>query len=136
MKKEYLFGITGILIGAIVAGLLTYTVFAKEIDSSKEYSMMSKNGMHMMPDGSKMDNMQDGMTMDGMTEALKGKTGDEFDKEFITQMIDHHEGAVEMAELAKKNAQHQEIKSMAEDIIEAQTAEIKQMKSWGDSWGY
>lgn len=134
MKKEYLFGIAGILLGAIIAGVGVYAVFAKESVSLAK--TMSANESHMMPDGSRMMNMQDGMTMDGMTDALKGKSGDEFDKEFITQMIDHHEGAVDMANLALKNAKHQEIKDLSTAIIEAQTSEIHQMKEWKGSWGY
>lgn len=133
MKKEYLFGLVGILLGAIIAGVSVYTVFAKE---SAPVAMMSVNGSHIMPDGSSMMNMQSGMTMDGMTEALKRKSGDEFDKEFITQMIDHHQGAVDMAELALKNAKHQEIKDLSSSIIESQASEIHQMKEWEDSWGY
>jgi len=74
------------------------------------------------------------MTMGDMVNSLKGKTGDDFDKTFISEMIVHHEGAVEMAEAALKNAKHEEIKKMAEDIISAQTREIDQMKEWQRSW--
>ena len=49
-------------------------------------------------------------------------------------MIVHHEGAVAMAEAALKNAEHQEIKTMATAIISAQTAEIAQMHAWLAEW--
>lgn len=71
-----------------------------------------------------------------MADGLKGKTGDEFDKAFISQMIEHHEGAVVMAVQARQDARHDEIKAMAEDIISAQTREINQMKNWQKQWGY
>ena len=71
-----------------------------------------------------------------MADGLKGKTGDEFDKAFISQMIEHHEGAVTMAVQARQDARHDEIKAMAEDIISAQTREIAQMKNWQKQWGY
>lgn len=135
MKKEYLFGIGGILLGAIVAGLVTYTVFAKEANVKQMPMMSSSNATHTMPDGSQMGNM-DEMTMDDMTESLRGKTGDAFDEEFINQMIIHHEGAIDMAELAKKNAKHQEIIDLSDEIIKAQSTEIDQMNTWKDSWGY
>ncbi len=76
------------------------------------------------------------MSMDGMVEALKGKTADEFDKEFIRLMIEHHKGAIDMAIEAQKSAKHEEIKQLSEEIISAQTKEIKQMKEWNKNWGY
>lgn len=94
-------------------------------------------GMHMMPDGTMMDGAK-GMSMDemmeGMNANLKGKTGDEFDKVFLSEMIVHHKGAVEMAELAKTNANHQEIKDLANAIVSAQNKEIADMQGWQKSW--
>ncbi len=73
-------------------------------------------------------------TMDSMTATLDGKTGDDFDTAFLSEMITHHEGAVQMAEAAKDNAKHDEIKQMANAIIEAQTKEIAQMHHWMTEW--
>jgi uncharacterized protein (DUF305 family) len=67
---------------------------------------------------------------------LKGKTGDDFDKAFIEQMIVHHQGAIDMANLAKQNAKHDEIKKLSDDIVTAQTKEINEMTSWQQQWGY
>ncbi len=94
-------------------------------------------GAHMMPDGSMMsDSPSGGMhsAMGDMMAGLEGKTGDEFDKTFLTEMIVHHEGAVDMAEAALENAKHAEIKTMANAIISAQTEEITQMKEWLKNW--
>lgn len=52
--------------------------------------------------------MQNDMSMSQMTESLKHKQGDESDKAFITETIVHHQGAVDMATLAKSNAKHYE----------------------------
>lgn len=100
-------------------------------------------GEHMMDDGSMMHDHDHSMNnningaMDGMISGLSGKTGDEFDQAFLSGMIRHHEGAVEMANAALENAEHDEIKVMAEAIIEAQTNEITQMRDWQMSWyGY
>jgi uncharacterized protein (DUF305 family) len=73
-------------------------------------------------------------SMEDMSKALQGKEGDAFDQAFLKEMIVHHEGAVEMAQLARTNAGHVEIKQMAEAIISAQEAEIGQMKEWQLSW--
>lgn len=88
------------------------------------------------------ENMQDhsamGMMdeMSGMMGALEGKTGDDFDKAFLEQMIMHHQSAIDMATPADTNAEHQEVKVLARDIIIAQSAEIDQMKQWQSDWGY
>ena len=88
------------------------------------------------------ENMQDhsamGMMdeMSGMMVALEGKTGDDFDKAFIEQMIMHHQSAIDMAAPADTNASRQEVKTLASEIVAAQTLEIKQMKQWQSDWGY
>jgi uncharacterized protein (DUF305 family) len=51
------------------------------------------------------------------------------DRRFIDAMVPHHEGAVEMAEVAMKNAEHDEIKRLAEEIVSAQEAEIRELKA-------
>jgi uncharacterized protein (DUF305 family) len=93
-------------------------------------------GGHLMPDGTYMSN--DGMDMAqmmaDMNKALMGKTGDEFDKAFLSEMIVHHQGAVEMAKLALTNAKHQEIKDLAQAIISAQNKEIGEMSNWMNNW--
>jgi len=99
-------------------------------------------GTHVMPDGSIMSNdhgtAAEPATMEqmmhDMNAALRGKTGDDFDKAFLSEMIVHHQGAVEMAELARKDAKHQEIKDLAEAIITAQEKEIADMQSWQKDW--
>lgn len=70
------------------------------------------------------------------TEMLKDKTGADFDKAYIEHMIGHHQDAVDMSELAAENAERQEIKDLATDIIKAQTTEINQMEQWLVDWGY
>lgn len=70
------------------------------------------------------------------TEELNKKSGDEFDKAFISEMIVHHQGAIEMAKLAEKNAEHDEIKQLSNSIISAQEGEIREMVQWQQNWGY
>lgn len=63
-------------------------------------------------------------------------TGDDYDRMFIANMIEHHKGAVDMAKLAQANAKHQELKDMADAIIAAQSIEITDMETWQKEWGY
>jgi uncharacterized protein (DUF305 family) len=50
------------------------------------------------------------------------------DATFAQMMIPHHEGAIAMAEVAKERTQHEEIKGLADAIIEAQQREIEILK--------
>jgi uncharacterized protein (DUF305 family) len=54
-------------------------------------------------------------------------TAEDVDQAFAEMMIAHHEGAIRMAELAKEQANHDEVKNLADDIIAAQQAEIEVM---------
>ncbi len=65
---------------------------------------------------------------------LSNKKGDAFDQEFIKQMIVHHEGAIEMANLALAKSKREEIVNLSNAIIEAQDREIKEMESWQREW--
>jgi uncharacterized protein (DUF305 family) len=56
------------------------------------------------------------------------------DQHFIVMMIPHHDGAIAMADLALKRAQHPEIKKLAETIKITQTKEIQQMRGWYKQW--
>lgn len=105
--------------------------------SRGEFSGPYGEGGHMMSNGQMMGgngHMSMGDTMNSMNAALKGKTGDAFDQVFLSEMIVHHQGAVEMAQLALTNAKHQEIKDLANGIISAQNKEISEMKAWQKSW--
>ncbi len=93
-------------------------------------------GDHVMPNGIQMNDtdMSMGSAMEDMNAALKGKTGDEFDKVFLSEMIVHHRGAVEMAKAVLVDGKHEELKQLARDIIAAQTKEIAQMQTWAGDW--
>jgi uncharacterized protein (DUF305 family) len=62
--------------------------------------------------------------------------GEAFDEAYIGDMISHHEGAVNMAEMVNGAAQHQELKDMAQAIMQAQSQEITKMRTWQTDWGY
>ncbi len=72
--------------------------------------------------------------MEDMSAGLVGKTGDDFDKAFLDEMIIHHKGAVDMANLALKNSKRKEITDLSRAIIRAQNEEITDMKSWQKAW--
>jgi uncharacterized protein (DUF305 family) len=57
-----------------------------------------------------------------------------FDAQFIDGMLEHHRGAVAMAEQALEQAEHSEVRTLAEAIIAAQTQEIEEMTDWRENW--
>ncbi|KGJ50726.1 hypothetical protein KD33_01690 [Clostridium sp. NCR] len=50
------------------------------------------------------------------------------DKAFVMEMIKHHEMAVSMSEIVLKYTDNKDVADLAQNIIESQKAEIKQMK--------
>jgi hypothetical protein len=56
-------------------------------------------------------------------------TGDA-DIDFVQGMIPHHQGAIDMAKIELEKGKDPEIKKLAQDIINAQEVEIKQMNDW------
>ena len=69
-----------------------------------------------------------GMMSEDDMQALEDATGADASRLFLEQMIQHHEGAVEMAQEEVDNGQNSDAVALAETIIEAQTTEIATMK--------
>ena len=131
MRKEpILYGIIGLLVGVVIAGFTAAYAL-----TNNHNGMMRMMGMHTTTDNQGMMSNED-MAMGEMTNMLKNKTGDDFDKAFIEQMIIHHQGAIDMAKLAQTNAKHDEVKNLANDILSAQSKEIDMMQTWQGDWGY
>ena len=75
-----------------------------------------------------MGGMGDGMMSDTDMEALEAATGDEASRLFLEQMIEHHEGAIDMAQTEVDNGENRDVVGLAESIIRSQTAEIATMQ--------
>jgi uncharacterized protein (DUF305 family) len=81
-----------------------------------------------------------GMSQAGMMMGTPPMGGDmagmmgQFDLMFIDMMTPHHASAVAMVQVALARAEHPEVRTLAEQIIESQRAEIEQMRSWRDEW--
>ncbi|MFJ2597104.1 DUF305 domain-containing protein [Streptomyces erythrochromogenes] len=69
-----------------------------------------------------------GMMNDEDLDRIGRARGNAFDTMFLIQMIQHHEGAIDMAETEKRQGLHGPAKTLADDIITSQTAEIAQMR--------
>ena len=70
-----------------------------------------------------------GMMSDADMTKLSGLTGAAFDREFLTMMTAHHNGAIEMARTQLAQGQYPPAKTLAQSIITGQTAEVAKMKT-------
>ncbi len=70
----------------------------------------------------------DPVGMMGMMAGFNNLTGQAYDIAWIEAMIDHHDDAVHMSERILPRAEHDELKSLAQGIIDDQTAEIQKME--------
>ena len=112
--KPLLYGLIGFFLGGLTVSFAATTL---QQDSAVRHDDMSSS-------------------MQMSTHELSKKTGDEFDKAFINEMMVHHESAVTMAGLAEKNAKHGELRQMSKEIISAQNGEIAILQRWKNDWGY
>ncbi|MER6960346.1 MULTISPECIES: DUF305 domain-containing protein [unclassified Streptomyces] len=70
-----------------------------------------------------------GLMSDADMEHLTSMKGAEFDKMFAEMMIEHHNGAISMAKDEQKDGKNADAVKMAGDIVEGQSAEVKQLQS-------
>ncbi len=116
--------------------------FARKIvsDQSREVEMMTGWRQAWFPGSPRSAHDMD---VPGMAESMRGmdvgrlKTlaGAEFDRAFLDAMIPHHQGAVAMAIDALTRSRRPELRKLAQDIIDAQRAEVAMMERWRADWG-
>src|SRR3989344_8230392 len=98
----------------------------KEIDDMRSWhqswfgSSPAEGGMGMMHMGG----------MEGDVDVLKTLSGADFDREFLEQMIPHHEMALMMVQMLAAVTERTEMKQLAENIRVSQSREIDMMRSW------
>ena len=81
-----------------------------------------------------MAGMMDGRHMGGMMGGRGMMGGQAADRMFLRMMIPHHQLAIDMAQDALQNAEHEELKDLAREIIADQAAEITEMEGYLRAW--
>jgi uncharacterized protein (DUF305 family) len=102
--------------------------------NAMNHNSMDHNSMPMnsMPVNSSMPPANSGAMNEMRSDADAASAP--FDLQFIDTMTQHHEEAIRMAETALKNSQNEDLKKFAQQIIDAQTAEVQQMSDWREKW--
>ncbi len=119
MKHYARFGLPALLAALIILAASCGGGSTQSMNQGKGNN--SGNGMTRVDHGS--------MDMDNKASKMLMKNSKYSDERFIDSMVPHHQGAVEMAEVGLKNADHREIKDLSRNIISSQKAEIEDMKS-------
>lgn len=78
--------------------------------------------------GMDMSGSMPGMMSMADMDALKAASGADFDRRFLTMMIAHHEGALQMARAETDQGGNPDAIALAQKVTAAQTAEITTMK--------
>jgi uncharacterized protein (DUF305 family) len=110
---------------------------ARDIVSSQEREIKQLGGIREREYGSAKSPMQmseQDMQAMGMSDPEQLAQARPFDKAFIDDMIPHHESAIAMAEVARRETNDPEIRRIASDIVSAQEREIGKMKQWRQQW--
>ncbi|GEN81378.1 DUF305 domain-containing protein [Actinotalea fermentans] len=90
--------------------------WGEDLPAEADMSGMGHEGMQM-----------EGMDQEAAMAELSGLTGAEFDRRFLELMIEHHRGAIVMAEQERGEGENAEAVRLAGAIIDDQTAEITEM---------
>jgi uncharacterized protein (DUF305 family) len=69
-----------------------------------------------------------GMDMEAPTAELDAAPAAEFDRMFLEMMIEHHQGAVEMAQTEQAEGENPDALELAQTIVSDQTQEIQEMQ--------
>lgn len=121
MKKK-IFIITIAILAIVTAAIWYFVVFA-----AKPLGPEAKQNNNTSTDN------QEQATNDSKYATL---TGDAFDEAYVTDMIAHHDGALNMAEQAGALTTREEIRTLSGNIIQSQGMELYQLHTWRKEWGY
>ena len=114
------------LLTAAVMGLLICATGALAETAAPATDMM----MMTVPDGATEATRGFIEAMNKMSMAMGTEFTGDADRDFLTGMIGHHQGAVDAAKVVLAHGTDPEVKAFAAQVIAAQEPEIKWMQDW------
>jgi uncharacterized protein (DUF305 family) len=72
--------------------------------------------------------------MGGSSAASSFEEDEPFDRQFIDHMIPHHAMAIRSAQHMISESERQELRELADDIVESQSEQIDRMRAWREEW--
>ncbi|MGW8437872.1 DUF305 domain-containing protein [Nocardiopsis sp. NPDC055879] len=114
--------------GEDVRGLAAEIEAAQGPEIDQMTGLLESWGEEPMDDMGGMDHDgMDGMMSEDQMADLEQAEGDAFDTMFLEMMVQHHEGAITMAETEIEQGVNPEAQELAQEIVDAQRTEIEQM---------
>ena len=112
-----------------VKKLATRIKAAQDSEITKMKAFLTSWKERLTPDSSKdHSHMMSGMLSADDIKKLSELRGVEFDRAWMTGMIEHHEGAIEMAKDVLKDGKDSAVKTLAKLVTTVQDSEILEMK--------
>ena len=109
-----------------VKALAEQIAAAQEPEIATMNGWMSQWGASTSMEG--MDHEMDGMMSSEQMGDLASATGADFDKQWLTMMIQHHEGAVSMADAVLATTNDARVSELARSVVQGQKSEIATMQ--------
>ena len=102
----------------------------------REITQMQQWRQQWYPDAPRSTTMGPGMMGGMMGRGMMGRMhpNADFDLMFLQMMIPHHQDAIDMVNEALTKAERQEIKTLSQNIVATQTAEITEMRGYLKAW--
>ena len=104
---------------------------AEQIKAAQDPEIQAMNGWLQQwgaPISAAMDHGTSGMMSDVDMASLKAAEGAGFNRMWLEMMIDHHQGAVTMAQDVLSSTEDAEVRSLAQSIVDGQKKEIAAMQ--------
>ena len=93
-------------------------------------SVLLADDMSTMDMGNSPSDAAFAAAMHGMMKGMDTKPTGRPDVDFVTMMIPHHQGAIDMAKVELQYGKDPKLRELASGIVAAQEAEIAEMEGW------